>query len=427
MNEKLFQFIWQFQYFQFQALQTVLGEPIIIHKQGIKNQHQGPDFLDAKVSIGNVQLIGNIELHLNSSDWLKHQHTNDPHFSNIILHVVWQHDVDVTDIHGNILPVLELQNRVPKTLIDNYLALMLMPNTPCQRILTSTLNEIGWIAWKERLVAERLERKAGKILDLLHESKQHWEEVFWWQIAANFGMKVNSDLFENMAKSISINILAKHKNQLLQLEALLLGQSNLLNQENSSEAYVLLLQKEYQFLQKKYILKPNAILPKFLRMRPANFPTIRLAQLAALIHQSSHLFSVLKECNRVEDVKKLFNISASEFWNTHYQIDVSSSENISKQIGEDTIHNIIINTVVPILFAYGIFMKDEQFKEKAIQWLMQTKSESNHITISWKELKHKVKTALDSQAYIELTNEYCNKKRCLECAVGNSIIKSKTV
>jgi len=425
MNEKLFQFIWQFQYYNYQSLETTTGEPIVIHKAGTYNNNQGPDFLDAHISIGNIQLIGNIELHIHSSDWLKHQHQNDPHYGNIVLHVVWNHDINVTDIHGQILHVLELQHRIPKTLIDSYLAMMLMPNMPCQRILKSTLSDFGWMSWKERLVAERLERKSAKVLALLQQANNHWEEVFWWMLASNFGMKVNSELFEEMAKSISINIIAKHKSQVVQLEALLLGQSNLLNHQNN-DAYVQTLQNEYTFLQKKYQLKTNSIQPKFLRMRPANFPTIRLAQLATLIHQSTHLFSKIKEYNNVDDVKKMFSVTASDFWNSHYQLDISTAETMPKQIGEETIQNIVINTIVPILFAYGLMMKDEPIKEKAIQWLLHTKAESNQITIGWKDLKHKVKTALDSQAFIELTNEYCNQKRCLECAVGNSILKSKT-
>lgn len=421
MNEKLLQFIWQFQYYNRQELTTTSGESLAITASGNHNHNQGPDFLDANIQIGNIRFAGNIELHVKASDWYKHHHQVDVQYNNVILHVVWENDADISTENGTLLPTLVLHDRVPKVLLERYAQLMQASNIPCHSITTLTLSELGWHAWKERLVAERLERKSKKVLAYLEATKQHWEEVFWIMIAGNFGIKVNTELFEAMAQTISVNILAKHKNQIRQIEAMLLGQANLLN-DSYLDNYAILLQKEYRFLQKKYQLQPVLNQPNFLRMRPANFPTIRLAQLAMLIVNSIHLFSKIKEQNDVAEVKQLFEVTANDYWHTHYQFD-TESEFLEKRLGASTIDNLLINTVIPVLFAYGLHMQDEAIKEKAIKWLMAVKKETNTITKQWQQTSVAIVSAFDSQALIELTNNYCTQKRCLECAVGNRIFK----
>jgi hypothetical protein len=420
MTERLLQFLWKFQYFNKESLTTEAGDVLSIIKQGAHNFNQGPDFLEAIIKLNKTKWVGNVELHVKSSDWVKHNHATDNNYSNIILHVVWQHDTDVKDIHGNLLAVLELQNRVPKVLLERYLRLHVSPIIACQHAALPALNDLAWIAWKERLLAERLERKAEKILAYYEQSNNHWEEVFWWMLAANFGMKVNAEPFQQIAQTVQVKTLAKHKNQIHQLEALLLGQAGLLEGE-FEEDYPVLLQKEYQFLKKKYKLTSISNNTFNLRMRPANFPTVRLAQLAMLIHSSKHLFSTIKELNDVQAVEKLFDITANDYWNTHYVFDKPSSPS-EKRIGVEMVHNIVINTIVPVLFAYGLLHNEESYKTKSIQWLMQTMYENNTIIQQWKALGHKSKTAFDSQAFIELTNSYCNTKRCLECAVGVKVL-----
>ena len=421
MNEKLLQFIWQFQYFNSKELLTNNTEHLVIIKPGSLNTNQGPDFSDAIIQINNVRLAGNIEVHFKASDWVKHQHETDINYNNIILHVVWVNDADIYTSKNHNIPTLVLEGRVPKITLERYLLMMETPFIPCQNIALPTLDELGWLSWKERLVAERLERKSKKVLELLEQSNQHWEAVFWVMLAANFGMKVNSELFEAVAQSISINILAKHKNQIHQIEALLLGQANLLVGDFSDD-YAILLQKEYQFLQKKYNLQPITIQPNYLRMRPANFPTIRLAQLAMLIHNSLHLFSKIKEQKNIKAVKALFEVRANDYWHYHYQFDKPTDYSI-KFLGADTLDNLIINTVVPVLFAYGLHMQDEVVKDKAIKWLTDIKRETNHIIKEWLNAGIACVSAFDSQALIELTNSYCTKKYCLKCAVGNKIFK----
>ncbi len=419
MTERLLQFIWQFQYFNAVALTDVDGEPLAILHPGTLNTNQGPDFSEAKVKVGNTLLVGNVELHLKTSDWDSHQHTTDSNYNSIILHVVWQHDKQPENTPA--CAVLVLQDRVSTLLLQQYETLMQAVSfVPCAKHLPA-LSDVAWLSWKERLAAERLERKADEIIHRLQQTKQHWEEVFWWMLARNFGIKVNADLFEQVAQSISINILAKHKNQIHQLEALLLGQANLLNQK-MEESYPKMLQKEYQFLKQKYQLVQPKKSPDFLRMRPANFPTVRLAQLAMLVNKSSHLFSTIKSTATLKEIQQLFDVTANDYWHYHYQIDEATDYH-PKKLGRQMVDNIIINTIIPVLFAYGLYTKDEAIKTKAILWLTNLSPEQNTITRNWVKYGVKNYNALDAQALIELKNNYCQYHKCLDCAIGNAILK----
>lgn len=425
INEKLLQFIWRFQYFNKQQLTTVDGEPLQIIHPGLFNTNQGPDFLEAKIKIGNTTLAGNIELHILSSDWDLHKHSADDNYSNIVLHVVWINDVVIKDAASATLPALELHSIVPKLMLQQYVYLMNAQGfVPCEDQLP-VLNEIAWSSWKERLIAERLQRKSTIIFTYLQQCNNHWEEVFWWLLARNFGIKTNAEIFENIARSISVNILAKHKNQIHQLEALLLGQAALLNND-FEEDYPQLLQKEYRFLKKKYQLNTYNAQPAFLRMRPANFPTIRLAQLAVLVHQSSHLFSKIKELATVDEVKNLLNITANDYWHYHYRFDEAGVYQ-PKNLGAQMIYNILINTVVPVLFCYGVYSKEQLYKDKAIEWLMLIAPEQNNITKAWKQKGVLNNNALHSQALLELKKNYCDERLCLNCAVGNKLLKGENI
>ncbi len=424
MKERLLQYIWQFQYFNNTELTTTAGDPLQIIHHGNYNIHQGADFSEAKIKIENTVWAGNIELHIKSSDWNLHNHSSDKNYSNIILHVVWEHDKEIKDISGNTLPTLELQSRVSKILLNKYESLLNAPSfIPCETHV-HTINDITLLSWKQRLLAERLEVKSANIFSYLNQNNFHWEETFWWLIAANFGIKVNKEAFEKIAQSLPLSVLTKHKNQIHQIEALLFGQAGLLA-TNFKEEYPMMLQKEYRFYQKKYKLQQPKIQLFFLRMRPANFPTIRLAQLAMLIRNSSHLFSKIINEENIQESKKLLNITANDYWHYHYVFDETSSYK-KKNLGEQMINNILINTVIPILFTYGMYHNEEKYKDKAIQWLEEIASEKNTITKGFEILKFSHKNSFDSQAYIQLKNEYCNNKRCLECAVGNALLKGQT-
>ena len=417
MTERLLQYIWQFQYFNKSSLQTTDAQSIQVINPGSCNTNQGPDFLNAKIKIDDTIWAGSVELHINTSNWQQHDHSNDKNYDNVILHVVWNDDADLKLT----FPTLELKNIVPKLLLKKYENLMQDAQfIPCEKQIHNA-EALLMVSWKERLLIERLQQKTIYIENLLVKAKMHWEEVFWWMLARNFGIKMNSDAFEKMAQSISINILSKHKAQLIQLEALLMGQVGLLENE-FEEDYPVMLQKEYRFLQQKYkLIKVQAPL-YFLRMRPANFPTIRLAQLASLIQQSDHLFSKIKETIDFHEVEKLFSVTANDYWHYHYVFNEISSLK-KKTLGKQMINNILINTVVPVLFAYGYFNNIELYKNKALQWMTNIAAEKNSITKAFESLGIENKTAGDSQALIQLKNEYCDHKRCLQCAIGNKILK----
>lgn len=417
ISERLLHFIWQFQYFDKKEFTTTNGEAVQIIFPGQYNTNQGPDFSDAKVKVGKETWAGAVELHIHTSDWIKHKHTGDTNYNNVILHVVWEDDGT-----RNTVPVVELKGRVSRILLQRYEEMMgSTAFIPCEKLI-HTVRDITWRSWKERLLAERLMRKSALAETMLKENNYHWEETIWWMLARNFGIKVNADAFEAIARSIPVSVLAKHKQQIHQLEALLLGQGGLLNGD-FKEDYPKMLQKEYQFLQHKYNLKPINIPLHFLRMRPGNFPTIRLAQLAMLVQSATHLFSKIKEAGTLKEIKEWFDVTANDYWHYHYQFDESSSFRV-KKLGESMIDNIIINTLVSVLFTYGNYHDEQAYKDKALRWLEQTAAEGNSITKGFGKLGVENKNAFDSQALIELKNEYCNKKRCLECGVGNGVLKT---
>ena len=399
---------------------TANGESLAIIHPGLHNSNQGPDFLDAKIKTGNTTWAGNIELHVLSSDWHNHGHSNDKNYGNIILHVVWEDDVQL-----NLpFPVLELQSKVSNLLLEQFDELMKARTFIACQSMVHQVGPLTWVSWKERLLVERMQRKSTIILQYLDQNKHHWEETFWWLIARNFGYTVNSDAFEKTARSLSLNILSKHKSQLHQTEALLFGQAGLL-ENDFIEDYPRMLQKEYRFYQNKYQLRSIQIPLHFLRMRPSNFPSIRLAQLSMLVHNSTHLFSTVRETIHLKDVKLLLNVVANDYWHYHYTFDELSGFK-EKKLGAQMIGSIIINTVVPVLFAFGHYHNETGYKDKAIGWLQEMAAENNNITNGFSRLGVDNKNAFDSQALIQLKNEFCDQKRCLECVVGNSLLKERT-
>lgn len=418
MNENLLQFIWRFQYFNKLNLFTVQGEPVDIIHPGSINTNQGPDFSNAKIKIGRTVWAGTVELHMRTSDWLKHGHNGDANYKNVILHVVYE-----DDISSSALPVLELSGQIPGAVIRRYKNLMASQRFIACEQLIHKVDALTITGWKDRLVAERLHRKELLIEDYLRQNKRHWEESFWWLLARNFGTKTNAEAFEAIAKSIPVKLLARHKGNIIQLEALLLGQAGLLNKARYQDKYVLLLEKEYSFLKAKYQLKQVVFPVHFLRMRPGNFPTIRLAQLAAVIHNSAHLFSRIIEQPDVSTVGDWFRVAPNDFWSYHYTL-IDDPRLLNKPIGDDMINSILINTVVPMLFAYGNVYGNQGIKEKALQWLERVAAERNAVTRGFQQLGMLNKTAYDSQAFVELKTRYCSLKNCLNCAIGNAVIKN---
>lgn len=417
MNERLLQFIWQFQYFNTAKLLTIQGEEVTILNPGVYNVNQGPDFLNARIKIGATHWAGNIELHVKTSDYLLHKHQLDKNYHHLILHVVYHNDTDL--LHQ--IPTLELQPRISSVLLDRYATLLHnAPFVSCQSFLPA-MSDLQWTAWKDRLVAERLQQKTDYIRKVLDNVNGHWEQCFWQLLSRNFGYKVNADLFELMASSIDLNIIAKHKHSIVQLEALLMGQANMLS-ECFGDDYAQMLLREHRFLKNKYRLAQLNANPNFLRMRPANFPTIRLSQLAALLYKSNHLLSIIKEENSIDTLKKLFEVSANDYWSYHYKFDEATPYK-EKLLGEEMIFNLFINTVIPVLFALGQSFGIEAYKTKALRWLEELPSENNNVIRAWKSFSVATKSALDSQALLQLKSAYCASRHCLNCAVGNHILR----
>ncbi len=417
MNEKLLQYIWQYQLFNKQYLQTVDEFPLSIIHPGSANLNQGPDFLNGKIKISDTIWVGNIELHVHSTDWNLHRHSDDCNYNNVILHVVWNHD---KDIH---LPfqTLEMKSLVPKLLLDKYNGLM---NNhlfiPCEKSI-GYVNQIIIKKYKERLLIERLQERSCQIESLLMTSKSNWIEVLWRMLAKNMGGKVNGEAFQQIAQHTPIKILLKHTHSLFQIEAILMGQGGLLNQVHT-DLYPRQLFKEYVFLQKKYSFISPKVSVHFLRMRPPNFPTIRLSQLAALVQVFPLLMSNIIETEDIKCVKSLLSIVSDKYWTTHYVFD-ELSEEMLKKLGVQTIDSIIINTIVVLLYSYGYYNNIEHLQTKAIRWLEEISAEKNNICNTFEKLRIENKSAFDSQALLQLKSKYCDAKRCLDCAIGISVIK----
>jgi hypothetical protein len=403
-------------------LLSTQGEPIIINHFGQHNNHAGPDFLETQIRIGDTLWAGNVEMHVLASDWLKHQHQEDKAYDNVILHVVLEEDQPIFRNNGSRIACLELRNRIPPKIINTYQELIHNERwIPCQFQFVEVA-DITKNIWLDRLLVERLERKTIGIAERLKQNKNDWELSFYQILARNFGVKVNAEPFQQLAISLPLKIIGKHRNSLFQLEALLFGQAGLLAAD-FVETYPNALKKEYQFLQKKYQLEPlKKEYWKLLRLRPANFPTLRIAQFARLLALSKPLFSMILEVETVKEMEHIFKIELSDYWETHYLFDKETPKR-KKSLGKSTIHLLAINTIIPFLFLYGQHKAISDYQDKALRLLEEIKGENNKIIRGWKQLGIEPKTAYQTQALIQLKNEYCDKKRCLECAIGNRILK----
>lgn len=419
MKEDFLHYLWQYNLYA-KPLFLSSGEEVEVINPGEHNFDSGPDFFNAKIKIEETIWAGNIEMHVNASDWKKHKHQNDESYNSIVLHVVAKNDYKATRNNGDEIPTLEL--KAPKNLYEQYLYLMQTSDwVPCKAFI-SKINEFTILQCKESLLVERLNEKSEIIEQRFIANNNNWEETFYQTLAYNFGFKTNAQPFEMLAKSIPLSYLGKHKDELSLIEAMLLGQSGLLEPDSNSQ-YVKQLMKDYSHLANKFSLKAmHKSLWKFMRLRPANFPTLRIAQFAALIHNSNALFSKLIKASSIIEIKELFIIKASAYWDTHYSFK-STSASKAKRLGLSAFYNIVINTIAPMLFYYGKQKKQPEYVEKALQFLCDTPNEQNSIIKKWAELGIDAKNAFDSQALIQLKNVYCKNRKCLNCRIGNQVIK----
>lgn len=420
MDESLFQFIWLHQYFRWQELMSLQGEPVQVVHPGLFNRNQGPDFLNARIRVGNTLLAGHVELHIKSSDWHIHGHSNDPNYRNVILHVVWQHDRSI-----NLpIPVVELRDRIPKLMLETYRHLSRANRQlPCAAVWPE-LQPLLVTGWIERLMAERLLQKGQRFLKMLHESKGNWETAFWWLLARSFGGPVNADVFESVARSIPFQLLVRHAGQIHQLEAILLGQAGLLNCA-LEEDYPRLLQREYRYLQQKYGLIPVPVAPSFLRMRPAAFPGLRLAQLAMCLHSGDLNFNRILHTESIETLSGYFKVTANDYWHYHYHFNHSGAF-LPKKTGKHLIRQILINSVIPSVFCYGDYRYELVYRTRALNWLQGIPAESIGEIEELRKLLPELTHAGQSQALLQLHQAYCMQHHCLSCAIGTQMLK-KTV
>ena len=423
MSEDFLHYIWKFKQFDLSGLCTTDNEPVEILKAGEHNFDAGPDFFNAKLRIGETLWAGNVEVHIKASDWNRHGHQTDKAYDNIILHAVYDADHDLKRSTGEKIPTIEMKSRIPLKHFQKYMNFKQSKDwIPCEKQIKEVPDLIvnGML---DKMVLERLEKRSIHISNSLKLNHNNWEETFYQALARNFGFKTNADTFELLAKSLPSLIPAKQKSSFLQVEALIFGQAGML-EEHYKDKYPISLQNEYVFLQKKFQLQPLPIhLWKYLRLRPINFPSIRLAQFASLIYHSSNLFSSILERENLNDMKALFDITVSEYWETHYTFDKSSKMR-SKRMGDEASNNIIMNTIVPFLFVYGKQKAEEEHIERALRLLEQLPGESNTIISNWKNLGINVNSAQNTQALLQLKNEYCQNKKCLNCNIGNYILKN---
>lgn len=422
MNEDFLHYVWLYKMFSKVDFKTTGNEHLSIIKSGLHNKNAGPDFLNAQLKIDGQTWIGNVEIHLKASDWYLHNHEKDLNYDAVILHVVWENDVAIYMKNNKPIPTLVLKNFIDETVLNKYKNLFLAPTTwlPCKNAI-STVDKFIFNNWKERLFFDRLERKSEEINTLLQQENNNFEAVLFQLLIKNFGLKVNGNSFFRLAQSVDYSVIKKLSFHTNQLAALLFGQAGFLEEETEDD-YQKELRKEYDYLKHKF--KLNHI-PKnefsFFRMRPNNFPTIRIAQLVALFHKHQNLFSKLIAIDNLEEFYELFTVVVNPFWQTHYNFD-SISKKSPKKITTSFVDLLIINTIIPLQFLYQK-SRGEVHEEFFLVLLKKMKPEKNSIISKFSEIGVSSKNAFDTQALLELKNNYCAPKRCLECAIGNTILK----
>ncbi len=424
-SEAILHFIWKYKLFNLLGLHTIDGVALQILQSGIHNMDSGPDFFNGKVKIGETLWAGNVEIHLKSSDWLKHKHQTDKAYDNVILHVVWEHDVPIYRTDQTVIPVLELKNVVSSSVIENYD--QLIANNywiPCEAQLPF-VDDFTKSQCLDRMLSERLEDKALVIKNIHQTTNSSWEDTFYIILAKSFGFKVNALPFELLAKNLPQLTLSKHKNSGMQVEALIFGVAGFL-ESNFDDEYPKQLKVEFQFLRSKYELSVlDVSLWKFSKTRPDNFPTMRLAQFAGLVLQSQHLFSKIIETKNKKDFEALLtSLPINNYWKTHFRFD-SITENKSLNLGLRSIENLLINAIAPLLFFYGKETGTKRFIDLALDLLLEIKPEENQIIRGFKERGLNASNAFDTQALIHLKKSYCDLKKCLNCGIGLKIIKQQ--
>jgi len=421
MKEDFLHHVWQFKKFDIANLKTTKGESIQILNSGQYLQLAGPDFFNAQLIIGNQKWAGNVEIHLKSSDWYVHNHEKDSNYDSVILHVVWEYDVPIFRKDNSEIPTVELKEYVALSDLHKYQSLVSQKSwIYCENELQNVDNFI-YKNWQERLFFVRLERKSQLIFELVETSNQDWEAVLFYLLAKNFGLNTNGELFFKVAKSIPFHVIRKESFSLESLEALLLGQANLLSHD-FQDSYAKELQKSYAYLVQKYQLQEKVIgSVEFFKHRPDNFPTIRLAQLANLYFHRKNLFSLVMNSTSISELYQIFNLGVSKYWETHYNFDKESSKKM-KKLSKSFIDLLVINTIIPLRFAYAR-SQNKEITQELIDLATLIPAEQNVIIEKFKIFGFHVNNVYESQALLELKKNYCDHKKCLDCTIGHFILK----
>jgi hypothetical protein len=421
VKEDFLHYVWQYKKFDFSNLTTTDGELLAILNYGGYLQQEGPDFFNAKIIIGTQKWAGNIEIHIKSSDWYLHNHEKDVNYDNVILHVVWEHDIPIFRKDNTEIPVLELRKYVAKDVLENYKTLLLPKSWIYCENQVAAIDDFIWDNWQERLFFERLERKSIPIEQLLLETKKDWEAVLFCALAKNFGLNANGDAFLKIARSIPFSVLRKESFEVENLEGLFFGVADLFPAD-IQDVYTKDLKKRYSYIAEKHKLKRIIMEPvQFFKHRPDNFPTIRLAQLAMLYHKQQNLFSRVIDVGTMKQIYGLFEITISDYWQTHYQFDRESPKKI-KQFSKSFVDLLVINTIIPIQFAFAK-SQGKEISESLLALLKEVTAEKNTVIEKFAAFGIKAKNAFETQTLLQLKNEYCNQGKCLQCAVGIQLLK----
>ena len=420
--EQLLHYVWKHKIFSLKELKTTTGQQVEVIDTGLANTDTGPGFFNAKLKLDGVLWIGNIEIHERSSDWFKHGHHADAGYNSVILHIASEIDTEISRSNGERIPQIQLI--CPEAVRTNYKELLETASyPPCYRIIPS-LSPFTAHSWMSALQMERFEQKATLLNERLKRCQGNWEDAFFITLARNFGFGLNGDAFETWAHQLPFRAVDKHRNDLFQIEAIFFGQAGIL-EDSDGDGYYLRLKKEYTYLQHKFGLIPmDASLWRFLRLRPANFPHIRIAQLACLYHRAYGLLSRIMETETLQGVRDILKGGTSEYWLTHYTFG-GSSPSRPKTLSNTSLDLLIINTVVTFLYAYGLHKGNRVLCARAGSFLEELKAENNYITRMWEQCGMKTSNAADSQALIQLKKEYCDKKKCLYCRIGYEYLKRK--
>lgn len=421
MNEHFLHFLWRYLGFDRANLATEAGETIEILFPGNYNRLGGPDFMNARIRIGDTLWVGHVEIHVQSGDWLKHGHQFDDHYKNVILHVVYNNDRDISILRDGDLPVLVLKDRIRPDSYERYQKWMKKMDSPIVCELRQTLPpEVVLESWKSRLLVERIEMKSALILELLEECQGRWQDVFYIKLARSIGQGPNAACFEQLAKTVPLALIHKYRDQPLRCDALLFGMSGLLDRVEDPDDYVQGLLAEFTFLKAKHgIESMPGLMWHFRGVRPQNFPTIRIAQLSAILRKHASLFQFVITCSSIKELKQLFTITIDDYWTKHFHFGEATVLSSSKKLGDFMLNGILLNAVAIVLFSMGRYESNSKLIDLALFIYENCKAEQNHITSVWMDLGIEVKHSSDSQALIQLYHDYCERKRCLECSIGH--------